>query len=141
MNHLLSKKQLKNEKNRQIKEKITKSYSTFCENKPNSKTIKIAISPFKASRYEILPAWRSKKQTQFKPNTNPIHERPKFALSSFMTSKYEHLCRRRVTKTNPNKAKNKFILECLSRGPNLTAQAHTDGYHRSTLYPNLRPPD
>jgi hypothetical protein len=39
------------------------------EGKPNLKNIKIGVSPCKISKYEISPAWRSKKQTQFKPNS------------------------------------------------------------------------
>jgi hypothetical protein len=78
---------LKNEKVCLFSEKIAKSYTTFNENKANFKNIKIGVSFFETSKYEILTAWRSKKQTQ----TNPIQ-------SQF--------------KPNPRKAKNerKFLL-------------------------------
>ncbi len=62
------KRPLNNEKSHLIKGKITKSSITFNENKPNLKSIKIGVSPFETSRYEISPARRGKKQTQFKPN-------------------------------------------------------------------------
>ncbi len=64
--------QLNSKKVRLFKGKITKSSITFSENKPNFKNIKIGVSSFKTSKYEISTAWRSQKQTQYKPNTNPI---------------------------------------------------------------------
>jgi hypothetical protein len=89
------KKQLKNQKNRQIRRKITKSSMTFNDNKPNLSEDKYGVSSFETNKYEILPARRSKNQTQFKPNlnqnkanTNPIRFYDLIALSSFMTSKY-----------------------------------------------------
>ncbi len=80
------KNQLNNIKVLIFKGKITKSFITFSENKPNSINIKIGVSPFKTSKCEILSAGSGKKQTQLfildvsllaflsgvKPNTNPI---------------------------------------------------------------------
>ena len=62
---------LKNGKNRLIKEKITKSCITFRENKPNFKNIKIGVSSFETSKYEVLPAGSGEKTNPIKPNTNP----------------------------------------------------------------------
>jgi hypothetical protein len=72
MNLKSLKSRLNNQKNRQIRVKIIKSSMTFNENKPNFKNIKIGISSFMTNKYEILPAWRSKNQTQFKANSNSI---------------------------------------------------------------------
>ena len=88
MKHESLKRRVNNHKNRQISEKITKSDITFNENKPNLKNIKITVSPFEISKYEISPAWRSKKQTQNKANSNPIPERPKMNTSSIITMNY-----------------------------------------------------
>ncbi len=116
MNHLLSKKQLNNEKNRQIRGKSTKIAAAFMQNKANSKNIKISVSSFETGKYEILTAWRSKNQTQSKPNPNPIAEKALIDLSSFMTSKYvkfEDLAGRKTkpkqTQTNPKNAAILFV--------------------------------
>ncbi len=65
-------------------------------NKPNSKNIKIGVSSFKTSKYEISPAWRGEKtnpikpnQSQNKPNSNPIHERPKMSVRNAITMNYK----------------------------------------------------
>ena len=63
---------LNNKKGSKIKGKITKSYTTFSENKPNLVNSEIGVSPFETSKYEISPACRGEKQTQFKANSNPI---------------------------------------------------------------------
>ena len=77
-----------NEKGSKIRGKITKTAVTSDKNKANFVNSEICVNPFQTSKYEILSAWRDQKQTQFKPNTNPIYGMAKFALSSFMTSKY-----------------------------------------------------
>jgi len=67
---------LKNEKGCSFKGKSTIIAAVFMQNKPNLKNIKIGVSPFETSKYEILPAWRGEKtnpiQTQFKANSKPI---------------------------------------------------------------------
>ena len=98
------KNKLNNQKNRQIRGKIIKSSMTFNKNKPNSKNIKIGVSPFKTGKYEILPAWRGKKQTQFKANSNPIMNWAINNLSSLITGKYvkfEDLAGKKQSQTNP----------------------------------------
>ena len=94
-----------NEKAGHSREKTTKSATNLIQNKPNFKNIKIGVSSFEKSKYEILPAGSSRKQTQFKPNTNPIYGVAEFTLSSFMTSKYVKSEDLAGNKTNPNKAK------------------------------------
>ncbi len=66
------KSQENNKKGRYFNGKIAKSAVTFRKNKPNFKNIKISVNSFKTSKYEILPAWPGKKQTQFKADSNPI---------------------------------------------------------------------
>jgi len=72
---------LNNEKSYKIRGKIAKNRSTFRKNKPNFKNIKINVSFFETSKYEILPAWRGEKtnpiQTQFKPNCQKAKNEPK----------------------------------------------------------------
>ncbi len=69
MNLQSLKRQLNNQKGWLIKGKITKIAPAFIQNKANFKNIKISVSSFQTSKCEILPAWRSKKQTQFKANS------------------------------------------------------------------------
>jgi len=66
------KRQVNNKKGIKINEKTTKSATTFCRNKPNFKNIKIVVSSFKTSKYEILPAGSGEKTNPIKPNTKPI---------------------------------------------------------------------
>jgi hypothetical protein len=48
----------KNSKKRSfIKRKITKSYTTFCENKPNVKLVRTNLSSFLTSKYEKMDTW------------------------------------------------------------------------------------
>jgi hypothetical protein len=107
MNHLLSKKQANNAKCWSIKGKSTKSSVTFLNNIPNLKNIKIGVSPFKTSKCEILTAWRSKKQSQFKANSNPIHQKPKMNLNIYNNKDLRNFSARRGTKTNPNQTQSK----------------------------------
>ena len=95
------KNQLNNKKVWSFKGKITKSGITFRKYKPNFKNIKIGVNSFEISTYEILPAWRSKKQTQFKPNSNPIQERPKINLSTYFTGRYNNMTAPGSKKSNP----------------------------------------
>jgi len=59
------KRHLNNQKGWLIKGKSTKIAAAFMQNKANFKNIKIGISSFETSKYEILPALRGEK-------TNPI---------------------------------------------------------------------
>jgi hypothetical protein len=99
------KKQLKNQKNRQIRRKIIKSSMTFNENKPNLSEDKFGAKHFSKRIYEILTAWRGKNQTQFKPNSNPIPERPKMNLTNAVTMNYKKFPRIPCKKQTQNKAK------------------------------------
>jgi hypothetical protein len=83
-------------------EKIMKNTTIFIQNKPNLSEDKIDVSPFKTSKYKTLPAGSGKKQTQFKPDTNPITERPKMSLNSTIKRYYETFPAYRAKKTNPN---------------------------------------
>jgi len=67
-----SKKQLNNQKVCLFKRKTAKSSTTFRRNKPNFKNIKIGVSSFETSKYEISPACRGEKTNPIKPNTKPI---------------------------------------------------------------------
>ena len=92
------KNQLKMKKTHQIKGKSTKIATNFRINKPNSKNIKIDISPFKTGKYEILPAWRSER-------TNPIQSQCKPKQSQFWP-----IIRPGKPKTKPNKANSNHAL-------------------------------
>jgi hypothetical protein len=113
------KSQVNNEKNRQIKGKITKSSITFNENKPNLKNIKIGLSPFKTTKYGNLPAWRSKKQTQSKPNSNPMLKRPKMNTNIYQTKIYNDETTLRLQKNKPNSNPNKASPLRIYLGQNL----------------------
>ncbi len=63
---------LNNKKGWLIKAKSAKIAADFMQNKANYKYIKIGVSSFKTSKYEILPARRGEKTNPIKPNTNPI---------------------------------------------------------------------
>ena len=97
--------QLKMKKTHLIKGKFAKSPTTFRKNKANFKNIKIGVNSFKISKCENLPAWRSKKQTQFKPKANPIPERPKMNTNIYYTLGYNNKTFFLAPKTKPNKAK------------------------------------
>ena len=99
------KSRLNNQKKKQIKGKITKSSITFNENKANFVNPEICVIPFQTSIYEILSARWSKNQTQFKPNTNPIPERPKMNTSSIITMNYRIFPRLSVKKQTHYKPK------------------------------------
>ena len=95
MNRKSCKKQLNNEKSRSFKGKITKSYITFSENKPNSPNVQMNASLLITMNYAIFTSLtkvkNKPKQTQFWPIIRPIKAK---------------------------QSQNKFILECLSRGAN-----------------------
>jgi len=61
-------RQENNQKGRFSNEKSTKIAAAFIQNKPNFKNIKIGVSSFETSKYEILPAWRVEKTNPIKPN-------------------------------------------------------------------------
>jgi hypothetical protein len=101
------KSRLNIQKNRQISEKIIKSSMTFNENKPNFKNIKIGVSSFETSKYEILPAWRGKKQsqpnpiqTQYKPYSQKAKNERKFYYNNEL-QKFSQLAGKKQTQTNP----------------------------------------
>ncbi len=105
----MSLKSLKSRVNSQktypIRGKIAKFAPAFIQNKPNFKNIKIGVSSFETGKYEILTARRGKKQTQFKPNTNPIHKRPKMNANICNTKIYGNKTFFLAPKTKPNKPK------------------------------------
>ncbi len=105
--HTIRDMQLNHEKNRQIKGKSTKIAAAFIQNKPNLKNNKIGVSSFQKSKYEILPAWRGKKQTQFKPNPNPIPKRPKLNANPFNKMIYKNFILLAGQKTEPIQTQNK----------------------------------
>ncbi len=119
--------QLNNEKNRQIKGKITKSSITFSENKPNSQNNKIGVSSFGASKYEILTAWRGKKQTQFKPNQTQFKanlRKAKNEPKKCYNNELQRFCPGGAKKSNPIQTQNK---------PNAANLSPRD--NKSSIYP------
>jgi len=98
---------LNNEKSYKIRGKIAKNRSTFRKNKPNFKNIKINVSFFETSKYEILPAWRGEKKTQYRPNSNPIVKRQKMNLRNALTMNYKKFPRLPGKRTNPIQTQNK----------------------------------
>jgi len=107
------------------KEKTMKNTTIFMQNKANLSEDKFGAKHFSIRIYERFHPLAGPKnkpnQTQFKPNTKPICSNAIIGLSSFMTSKYEHLCRWRGKKTNPIQTQSnpiKLILEYRSRIPN-----------------------
>jgi hypothetical protein len=84
-----------------FKGKIAKSYITFSESKPNFKNIQIGVSSFEVSKYEILPARRAKKQTQYKPKTKPITKRLKMNVNIFYAEEYNDETYLLFPRTNP----------------------------------------
>ncbi len=97
------KMQAKNEKSSLIKGKTAKNAADFMQDKPNYKNIEIGVSSFQKSKYEILTAWRGKKQTQFKANTNPIAKSPKMNVSIYYKKVYNNEAAFSRKKTNPIK--------------------------------------
>jgi len=97
-------RQLNNEKGSKIKGKITKSCTTFSENKPNSPNVQMNLSLFTTMNYTIFASLTKVKnkpnQTQYKPKTNPIPERPKMNANAFLQKDYENISRWRGEKTN-----------------------------------------
>jgi hypothetical protein len=63
--------------------KNVRQISFFMQNKPNFKNIKIGVSPFETSKYQILSAWRGEKtnpiQTQLKPKQSQYKPNPRKA--------------------------------------------------------------
>ncbi len=107
-----SKSRLNNQKKKQIKGKSAKFASVFIRNKANFVNPEICVIPFQTSRYEILPARRSKKQTQFKPNSNPISEKLKINANIYHTKEYNNKTFFPAPKTNPNKPITNPIQAC-----------------------------
>jgi hypothetical protein len=86
-------------KGQSIKGKITKSYITFSENKPNSPIVQLSLTLFIAMMYAIFTSLTKVKN---KPNSNPI----KPNLSQFQC------------KTNPIKANSKPKQTQFTKCPN-----------------------
>ncbi len=82
-----------------------KNTTVFMQNKPNSPIVQTDVTFLATINYAIFASLTKVKnkpnQTQFKANTNPIFRMAKFALSSFITSKYEKVSSQRGKKTNP----------------------------------------
>ncbi len=104
------KKQANNEKYWLIKGKSTKIALAFIQNKANFKNIKIFVSFFETSKYAILTACRTKKQTQFKANSNPIPERSKMNINPYIRINYEIFLLLLGEVTKPNKPNTNPIL-------------------------------
>jgi len=68
------------------------------QNKPNFRKTKMNISPVKTMNYEQLTTNYANKnkpnskpiQSQYKPKTNPISEKPKMKLYSYSKKNYEN---------------------------------------------------
>ncbi len=116
------------------KEKTVNNMTAFIQNKPNFSYAIINISSFDTSKYEILTAWRVEKQTQFKPNSNPIPKRPKMNLNTYITMNYKVFPRLPGKKTNPNKPKTNPIIH------NLETAHKSDIYQRNSLSHLFRRP-
>ncbi len=101
MNLKSLKSQVNNQKGQSIKGKSTKIAAAFMQNKANFVNNKISVNSFETSKYEILAALWSKKQTQFKPNTNPIHKRPKMNANPFNKMIYKNFMPLAKQKTKP----------------------------------------
>jgi hypothetical protein len=80
--------------------------SLFMQNKPNVKCAQINVNSYMKSKYENLDTWLSGKnkpnQTQFKPKTNPISEKPKMSLNTYPTKAYSN---KTVIRRKQNKPK------------------------------------
>jgi len=112
-----------------FKGKITKSFTTFSENKPNSPIVQINVTSFTTMIYAIFASLTKVKnkpnQTQYKPNTNPIPERPKMDANAFSQKDYEIFIPLADEKTKPIQTQNK---------PNFTILATPRrGYSRSPM--------
>ncbi len=91
------------------KGKSTKSLTTFRKNKANLSEVKFGLKHFSTRIYERfhpLPKRKNKpNQTQYKPNSNPITERPKMNVKNAITMNYiKFLCltgQKNKAKTNP----------------------------------------
>ncbi len=110
------KKQVNNKKGSKIKGKITKSYITFSENKPNSPIVQMNASLFITMNYTIftsLTGVKNKpKQTQFKPKTKPIVEKQKMNVNIYYTKEYNNITAFRRKKTNPKQTQFKPNQAC-----------------------------
>ena len=105
MNHLLSKKQVNNQKSCLFDEKIAKSLTTFRKNKPNLSEDKYGAKHFSTRIYERFHPLAGRKnkpnQTQNKANSNPIAERAKMNVNIYQTKVYNNKTAFRRKKTNP----------------------------------------
>jgi len=99
------------------KEKTTKSSVTFRKNKPNSPIVQMNLTTYITMNYTIFASLTKVKnkpnQTQYKPNTNPITERPKMNVNIYYTLGYNNLFRWRGEKTNPIKANTNPVLSAV----------------------------
>ncbi len=131
------------------KEKSTKSVSIFYRNKANLSEDKFGAKYFSTRIYERfhpLPKQKNEpNQTQFKPNTKPIVERPKMNLNVFHTKIYNDFHAYRGIKTNPIQSQFKpnwseaQVLPALSltKGAERLVLSYTEGVERSSNLPSM----
>ncbi len=115
MNLKSLKRQVNNEKGWLIKGKITKSSITFRKNKPNSPNVQMNASLFITMIYTIFASLTKVKnkpnQTQYKPNSNPIAERPKMNVNNCYTKVYNNKTASGFRKNKPKQTQNKPNFE------------------------------
>jgi len=99
-------------------EKITKSSVTFRKNKPNSPNVQMNLINLTTMIYTIFASLTKVKnkpnQTQFKPNTKPIAERPKINVNQYNKMNYKNFMPLAGQKTNPKQTQTKPI--CILTG-------------------------
>ncbi len=105
------KSRLNDKKDCLFKGKITKSYITFCESKPNSPVVQMNVTFFISMNYPISASLTKVKnkpnQTQYKANSNPIPDRQKLCSNNFSQRDYERIARCRGQKNKPKQSQNK----------------------------------
>ncbi len=78
----------------------------FMQNKPNLLNAQMNLNSYSTKDYENKRLCRCVKtnpiQTQYKPNTNPIPERPKMNENLFATKGYENITTFRLEQNKPN---------------------------------------
>jgi hypothetical protein len=93
--------------------------SPFMQNKPNSPNVQLNLTLFITMIYTIFTSLTKVKnkpnQTQNKPNSNPIAERPKMNTNIYYTKVYKNKSAIRREKTNPIQTQfQKFELSAMS---------------------------
>jgi len=114
MNLKSLKSRVNNERGWLFKGKSSKNAITFKQNKPNSPNVQIHLTSFITMNYPILPSLtkvkNKPKQTQFKPNSNPIAKRPKMNASIYHTKVYSNKTAFGRNKNKPNSNPIKPVL-------------------------------